>query len=73
MMSLVSELIKRIEQTGDVTPGQYHLVADVLHIAGLHMRPWTKRCDDANRIPDVLFNSSDILRDEAENISQRGE
>jgi hypothetical protein len=73
MMSLVSDLIKRIEATGEVTPGQYNFVADVLYTAALHMQPWTKRTEDAERIPDVLFESSDILRAEIANIPQRGE
>lgn len=52
------DLEERIRQYGDISPGCWRLVADIVKICASHMDGWTNRYDDAQRIPDVLAEAS---------------
>ena len=41
---------------------QWQYAADLIEICAKHMESWTTRTDDALRIPDVLYETSDYLR-----------
>jgi hypothetical protein len=56
-----SPFIERIREDGNF-PGDYRLVADILHLAAKEAGKWTKRSDDAKRIPDLLYEIADYVR-----------
>jgi len=58
-------LRKRIEASGDSSPGAFNLAADLLAIAASEANHFTKRFDDASRIPDLIYDGVNYLRAKA--------
>lgn len=56
------DLAQRVIRTGDTTSGNWNFAADIVRICANYMAGWTRRCDDAMRIPDVLDEASAHLR-----------
>jgi hypothetical protein len=54
-------LVERIQLAGD-TPENRILAADIISICSAFMDKWTRRFDDAQRIPDVLAEHAQLLR-----------
>ena len=65
-MSFEKQLLERIERSRDTSPGAYNLAADLLDLAVIEAEGWTKRSDDAVRIPDRLYDGVRALREAAE-------
>ena len=57
-------LLQRVIATGDTSPGNWNLTADVIQLCALYMTGWTNRFDNASRIPDVLYEAADAMREE---------
>ena len=65
-MKFAEQLIQRVERAGDLSPGAFHLAADLVDLCVIEAQGWTNRPDDAERIPDALYEGVMALRDRAE-------
>jgi hypothetical protein len=65
MADWLETLRKRIEASGDISPGAFNLAADLLALTANEAGRWTNRCDDAMRIPDMIYDGVDYLRAKA--------
>lgn len=72
-MSILKELVERVNASGDTSPGQWNLVSDILFIAAHEACRWTNRTDDAIRIPDMLSEASDYMRKQAARAAGGGD
>ena len=62
MKTLAMEIIERLAMAGKTSPGATNLAADIVGMAANRAAEWTHRADDAERIPDMLYEASDTLR-----------
>jgi len=65
------DLMQRVFMTGDTSPGNWNFAADIVRICANHMDGWTKRFEDASRIPDVLGEAASALWREAVEQAER--
>ena len=65
-MSWTESIIERCKRNGNPLDS-YALATDVLVVAIQEAEKYTKRCDDAKRIPDLLYDAVTALRKEIEN------
>lgn len=63
---LFRELYDRVKASGDTSAGQLNLIADILSQVSSHADAWTRRVDDAMRIPDMIHESSKEFREAAQ-------
>lgn len=70
MTDLDRKLAERVIATGDTTPGNWNMVADILELVANYTEGWTNRCDDAMRIPEVLWEASMRLRQCAAEVEE---
>ena len=69
-MKLSSYIVQRLDRAGNpIRPGDLNLAADIVALCGREAEGWTHRYDDAMRIPDVLGEAADVLRDEAKRLA----
>ena len=71
MTTLRQSINQRMEASGDTSPGQWNLVADILQIIAKEAQGWTNDADDAIRIPDMIYELSDHCRQTANNNFER--
>lgn len=64
-INLHMRLRDRLEATGDMSPGQWHFMADVLEHTATEATRWTNRADDARRIPDMIDEAVRFCRAQA--------
>ena len=62
MPTLAEQIQEHLERAGDTTPGAFNLAADIVDLCERETRGWTSRCDDAIRIPDMLWEAVQDLR-----------
>lgn len=55
-------LLSRIQMFGDTNPATYNFAADIIQLCSDESNLWTNRLDDASRLPDVLFEASEEIR-----------
>lgn len=60
-MAFHAELIERVRMYGDLSPGIWRLAADLVKQCANESDRWTRRADDAMRIPQVLDEASSAL------------
>jgi hypothetical protein len=70
---IIKECIDRVKASGDTSPGQWNLAADLMFIAAAEAEHWTNRADDATRIPDMLMDCERYLRQQAAKAAGGGE
>ena len=63
---LDDDILKRLEHAGDTSPGALNLAADIVRLCMLEAESWTKRADDAIRIPDMFLDTIRGLRCKAD-------
>ena len=56
---------ERNEFHGDYAASKARIEADCLFLAAKETSKWTRRCDDAKRIPDVLHEMAHAKQEEA--------
>ena len=64
-MNWIEEIIERCKRNGNPV-ASYALATDVLVSAIKESDKYTKRCDDAKRIPDMLHDAVTALQKELE-------
>jgi len=65
-MTMVQEIIRRLEHYGYTSPGGFNLAADILELAAHESDNRTNRADDAMRIPDMIGDTARMLREMAQ-------
>lgn len=71
-MGFERELCERVECYGDRSAGVWNLVADIIEMCGNESRCWTRRSDDARRIPYMLYEHADAMRKKAQEDQRDG-
>lgn len=69
-MTLEKALRRRVEQTGDTSPGNWNFAADIVTICAMYAEGWTNRTDDAIRIPSMLDEAGQALCECAKNAKE---
>ena len=64
-MSFTKILAERVIATGDVSPGQWNFVADLLELSAEEAVRCSHRADDAERFHEVLREAAEYLRGRA--------
>ena len=70
MHGLATDVMQRLALFGDSSATHLNLAADIISAAANRSAEWTHRADDAERIPTMLYEVSQILRDIAKKQSQ---
>jgi hypothetical protein len=65
MNSFAKALAERVVAAGDLSPGQWHFVADLLELSAREAVRWSYRQDDAERFHEVLWEAAEYLRGRA--------
>jgi hypothetical protein len=64
-VNLADLIVQRLQHAEDVSPGALNLAADIVADCSLEANHWTTRADDALRIPDMLAETAQNLRQRA--------
>ena len=70
MHGLTTDVLERLALFGDNSATNLNLAADIISAAANRSADWTHRADDAERIPTMLYEVADSLRDIAKKQSK---